>query len=89
VYIDMNMARAGVVDHSEQWRHGGYKEIQSPRRKCVLIDYNALVRLAGFDDFMLFQNAHRQWVNTAIEQKTNLSRDTNGHNPLRLVVNPL
>ena len=76
VYIDMNMVRAGVVDHPEQWRHGGYKEIQSPRRKCVLIDYHALIRLAGFDDLMLFQNAHRQWVNTALKQKTNLSRDT-------------
>ena len=76
VYIDMNMVRAGVVDHPGQWRHGGYKEIQFPRRKCVLIDYHALIRLAGFDDFMLFQNAHHQWVNSALKQKTNFSRDT-------------
>ena len=54
VYIDMNMVRSGVVDHPEQWRHGGYNEIQSPRRKCILIDYNALSQLTGFNDFESF-----------------------------------
>ena len=27
VYIDMNMVRAGVVEHPDQWAHGGYREI--------------------------------------------------------------
>jgi putative transposase len=76
VYNDMNMVRTGVVDHPEQWRHSGYNEIQSPRRKCILIDYNVLSRLAGFDDFVHFQNAHREWVNAALHQKTVLLRDT-------------
>jgi putative transposase len=76
VYIDMNMVRAGAVDHPEQWRHGGYIEIQSPRRKCILIDYNILSRLAGFDDFQRFQNEHRQWIIAALVHKTALSRDT-------------
>jgi len=76
VYIDMNMVRAGVVDHPEQWRHGGYNEIQFPRRKCVLIDYNILSRLAGFDNSQRFQNEHRQWIIAALEQKTGLTRDT-------------
>lgn len=76
VYIDMNMVRADVVDHPEQGRHGGYKEIQAPRRKCVLVNYNELIRLSGFDDFALFQNAHHEWVNTALKYRTNLSRDT-------------
>ncbi|MGD9066430.1 MAG: transposase, partial [Desulfobacterales bacterium] len=31
VYIDLNMVRAGVVDHPSQWPHGGYNEIQAPR----------------------------------------------------------
>ena len=69
VYIDLNMVRAGVVDHPEQWRHGGYTEIQSPRRKCVLIDNDALIKLAGVDDFTVFQESHRNWVDNAIAQK--------------------
>ena len=56
-------------------KYGGYKEIQSPKRKCVLIDINALIRLAGFDDFTVFQESHRQWVDNAIAQKTNLKRE--------------
>jgi REP element-mobilizing transposase RayT len=30
VYIDMNMARAGVVDHPLKWAHSGCHEIQAP-----------------------------------------------------------
>ncbi len=33
VYIDLNMVRAGVVDQSSQWHHGGYNEIQAPPEK--------------------------------------------------------
>ena len=30
VYIDLNMVRAGVVNHPAQWLHSGYREIQKP-----------------------------------------------------------
>ena len=36
VYVDLNMVRSGVVSHTEQWTHGGYNEIQRPRRKNIL-----------------------------------------------------
>jgi len=29
VYIDMNMVRAGIVQHPSDWVHGGYQEIQA------------------------------------------------------------
>jgi len=38
-YIDLNMVRTGVVSHPSQWDYSGYNEIQKPRRKNVLIDY--------------------------------------------------
>jgi len=60
------MVRAGVVSHPEQWSHGGYSEIQHPRRKNILIDYEALSRLSGFDNFESFQSAHRRWVQSAL-----------------------
>jgi len=66
VYVDLNMVRAGVVSHPEQWSHGGYNEIQHPRRKNILIDYEALSRLSGFDNFESFQSAHRLWVQSAL-----------------------
>ena len=42
VYIVLNMVRAGVVDHPSQWPHGGFNEIQAPRRKNVIIAYERL-----------------------------------------------
>ncbi|WP_028584732.1 transposase [Desulfogranum mediterraneum] len=66
VYVDLNMVRAGVVTHPEQWNHGGYNEIQHPRRKNILIDYESLSSLSGFEDIESFQSAHRQWVASAL-----------------------
>jgi putative transposase len=66
VYVDLNMVRAGVVDHPQQWSHGGYNEIQNPRRKNILINYQALSHLCGFDNYERFQSEHRQWVQSAL-----------------------
>jgi len=62
----LNMAQAGVVSHPAQWSHGGYNEIQHPRRKNILIDYETLSGLSGFDNFESFQSAHRRWVQSAL-----------------------
>ncbi|MBW2072302.1 MAG: hypothetical protein JRI89_13745 [Deltaproteobacteria bacterium] len=43
VYIDLNMVRAGVVNHPSQWSFCGYREIQEPRRKCAPIAYERLM----------------------------------------------
>jgi len=66
VYVDLNMVREGVVSHPEQWSHGGFNEIQHPRRKNILIDYEVLGRLSGFSNFESFQSTHRRWVQSAL-----------------------
>jgi putative transposase len=68
VYIDLNMVRAGVVDHPSKWLHGGYNEIQSPLRKNVIIAYDRLRELDGFKDYASFASAHRKWVQAALEE---------------------
>ena len=45
VYIDMNMVRAGVVEHPKEWSFCGYNEIQNPRQRYPLIDYRRLMSL--------------------------------------------
>jgi len=42
VYIDLNMVRAGVVNHPSEWSFSGYNEIQKPRERYSLIDYKRL-----------------------------------------------
>jgi putative transposase len=44
----------------------GYNEIQRPRRKYVLIDYEVLSHLSGFDNFDDFQSSHRNWIEAAL-----------------------
>ena len=67
-YIDLNMVRAGVVEHPTKWPHGGYNEIQAPRRKNIIIAYERLRELAGFEDYQSFVSAHRKWVQAALEE---------------------
>lgn len=61
-YIDLNMVRARVVCHPEEWQFGGYNEIQEPKRKCRIINHNKLVRLCGYDTYKTFKFMHLSLV---------------------------
>lgn len=71
VYIDLNMVRAGVVNHPSEWPFGGYNEIQKPRRKCVLIAYRKLAELSGFDNYDRFRDTHKEWVEELLRDGIN------------------
>jgi putative transposase len=62
VYIDLNMVRAGVVDHPSKRPFCGYNEIQKPRTKNILIDYERLRKLLGFDSYDRVITYHKRWV---------------------------
>jgi hypothetical protein len=62
VYIDLNMVRAGRVNHPREWVHSGYGEIQEPPERYAIIDLGGLTALCGFADVRQFQRAHGQWV---------------------------
>jgi len=57
-----SMVRAGVVSHPSQWSFSGYNEIQEPRRKNVLIDYERLQRLLGAGSYEQLRSSHKGWV---------------------------
>ena len=59
VYIDLNMVRAGVVQHPSQWAFGGYTEIQNPPVRKRVIDIERLMKLCGVDETEEFQKVHR------------------------------
>lgn len=61
-YIDLNMVRAGVVNHPSQWLHSGYNEIQRPRRKNILIDYEKFMELLGTDNYDQAKRNHLGWA---------------------------
>lgn len=61
-YIDLNMVRAGVVDHPSQWPCSGYNEIQKPRKKNILIDYEKFMKLLGTDNYEQARQDHQGWA---------------------------
>lgn len=61
-YIDLNMVRAGVVDHPSQWKASGYQEIHSLRTRYRVIDMNALCELTASASETNFRRRHRDWV---------------------------
>jgi len=74
VYIDLNMVRAGVVRHPSEWRFSGYNEIQAPRQRYALIDYQALGDLLNFRSMDDLAKAYRGWVEESLH-KTGCFRD--------------
>jgi hypothetical protein len=60
------MFRAGVVEHPSQWGFSGYNEIQAPRQRYALIDYEGLKDLLGFKGMDALANAYRGWVEQSL-----------------------
>lgn len=61
-YIDLNMVRAGVVQHPREWEVSGYHEIQVPRKRKGIIDHDALLNLTGFSTPESLRQSHEQWI---------------------------
>ena len=74
VYIDLNMVRAGVVKHPSQWPFGGYNEIQMPKVRYALIDYDELKALLNFNEMDELAEYYRGWIEEALK-KVHLRRD--------------
>ena len=70
-YIDLNMVRNGVVSHPSEWSFCGYNEIQNPRKKNVLIAYQKLAELTGFESYTAFQETHKELVNESLANGKN------------------
>jgi len=75
VYMDLNMVRAGVVQHPREWPHGGYNEIQTPPQRYAIIDRESLKELLAFRSAADFAAAHRDWVEEALSKKDALRRE--------------
>ena len=67
VYMDLNMVRAGVVSHPEDWAHGGYQEIQNPPKRYRIIDTSVLMEYCDVCSLASFQDLHRNWVEDALQ----------------------
>jgi len=74
VYIDLNMVRAGVVDHPSQWSIAGYHEIGQPPARYRILDRRALAEALGLGDTRQLAARHREWVEAALSSTEGLTR---------------
>ncbi|MCI0536924.1 MAG: hypothetical protein L0Z50_17050 [Verrucomicrobiales bacterium] len=66
VYIELNMVRAGVVQHPQQWPWCSYQEWMDERQRYVAIDRRAGLALFGDPDLKTFQENYRRLIDEAI-----------------------
>lgn len=76
VYIDLNMVRAGVVNHPSKWKAGGYHELQLPRRRGGRLDQDALCELLRFRTLRELQQARVSWVEQRLAEDDALQRES-------------
>jgi len=59
VYIDLNMVRAGVFGHPDQWLWCSYQEWMGRRRHNVLSNQQAYLAIFGNPPLNSFQKNYR------------------------------
>jgi len=75
VYIDLNMVRAGVVEHPSEWKNSGYHELQNiPDRKRI-IDYSFLIKLLELNSYDELKATHQNLISETLEKKGKLTRE--------------
>ena len=71
MYIDLNMVRAGVVDHPRDWAANGYNEIMQPKDRYSIIDHQSLKRFFNIDTEENLRQTYQGWVETALSDNKN------------------
>lgn len=69
VYIDLNMVRAGAVQHPVAWKECGYHELQSSRERYAIVDINALLGLLGYSRIDDFRVEHNGWIDAQLRHE--------------------
>lgn len=69
-YIDLNMVRAGAVNHPSEWDVTGYSEIQCPWKRKGLIDFDELRRLVGVSSIDQLQALLKQAAEAELRGST-------------------
>lgn len=71
LYIDLNMVRAGIVNHPNEWAANGYNEIMYPKERYSIIDHQSLKRFLNIDNGEELRQTYQGWVDTALGESKN------------------
>ena len=67
-YIDLNMVRAGAVEHPGEWTGSGYREIQRPPQRYRIIDTERTAKLLGLRDECDLPAEQNRWIQEALSE---------------------
>lgn len=74
-YVDLNMIRAGAVEHPRDWETSGYLEVQGLAQTGSIIDSEGLCELVGVRDANALREAHYRLVEEALERDLHRRRE--------------
>jgi putative transposase len=69
VYVDLNMVRAGVVEHPAEWPFCGWQEISGQRGRRCLIDQDLLMTFLGIRDGARLRAVYQSWITEALSRR--------------------
>lgn len=65
-YLDMNMVRAGVVEHPSEWRHCGHHELAGTRKRYRIVNVKRLLKCLGHEGD---PDTFRDWYAATLNQR--------------------
>ena len=68
-YIELNMVRAGVVQHPRQWPWCGFQELSGKRQRYRLVDTERVLELCGGGKIADFVASYQQSIQAGIERQ--------------------
>jgi putative transposase len=68
-YVDLNMVRAGVVDHPSQWRWCGYDELIGKRARYCLLDFDRLLESLDVANLADYRAMQEQGIEGVLQQR--------------------
>ena len=75
IYIDLNMVRAGFVQHPGEWPHCGFHEIQRPRTRYRILDQSALLDVFPVRSIDKLRELHLNWIDAELARTDSKGRD--------------
>jgi putative transposase len=76
IYIDLNMVRAGVVDHPCHWPFCGFYELRKQKQRYTLINMDRLLELVDIKSREEFWDFYTDLINRSLAQGSFLRRDS-------------
>jgi putative transposase len=71
-YIDMNMVRAGAVDHPSDWAWCGFQELSGARLRYRLLEMDELCRRTNQQDERAVRTWYCHWMREAVDHEVRI-----------------